>query len=109
MNLLEEMKRRLNLEIRPNSQDLEYLEAVIHRGELETLLALLQKHLGPAVKEPNKEPILPGDIEEIVEQLGGLRIDQSFYYRKEGQNVTYAALWPWQSNPDKITLKCGIG
>lgn len=107
MNLIEEIKEALSLEIRPNSQGSEYLEAVIHRKDLESLLSLLKRHLIPAVKEFGKDAILPEDIEEIVDQLGGLRIEQSFCYRKEGRTVTYAALWPWQSNPDKITLKCG--
>lgn len=107
MNLIEEIKESLVLEIRPNSQGSEYLEAVILHKDLELLHSLLKKHLGPAVKEANKESNLPEEIEEIVDQLGGLRIEQSFYFRRDEHNVTYAALWPWQSNPEKITLKCG--
>lgn len=108
MNLIEEIKETLSLEIRPNSKGFEYLEGVIHRKDLESLLSLLERHLGPAAKEAGREASLPEDIEELVEGLGGLRMEQYFYLRKEGRTVTYAALWPWASNPDKITLKCGI-
>lgn len=108
MNLVEEIRGTLRMEIRPNSRGALYLEAVFHSKDLEPLLSLLKKHLGEAAKAPYKEAILPEEIKAIVEPLGGVRIEQSFYYRKEGHHVTYAAIWPWQSNPDKFTLKCGV-
>jgi len=108
MNLIEEIKATLNMEIRPDSQESEYLEAVINKKDLELLHSLLRKHLGPAAKESGKEANLPEEIQKRVDELGGLRKEQSFYYRQEGHEVTYAALWPWESNPDKITLKCGV-
>jgi hypothetical protein len=108
MNLIEEIRATLNMEIRPDSQESEYLEAVINKKDLELLHSLLKKHLGPAAKESGKEANLPEEIQKRVDELGGLRKEQSFYYRQEGHEVTYAALWPWESNPDKITIKCGV-
>ncbi len=107
MSLIEELREALRMEIRANSQGLEYLEAVLDRKDLELLNSLLEKHLGPAAKESGKEANLPEEIKELVDSLGGLRKEQSFFYRREGDRVTYAALWPWESNPDKITLKSG--
>lgn len=108
MGLIDAIKEKFDLEVRPNSQGSEYLEAVIQRADLYSLASLLKDHLGQAVKEADRVSDLPEEIEEFVHQLGGLRIEQSFYYQKEGNRVTYAALWPWQSNPDKVTLKCGV-
>ncbi|MBS3920089.1 MAG: hypothetical protein KG012_14550 [Deltaproteobacteria bacterium] len=108
MNLIEEIKETLNMEVRPNSQGAEYLEAVINQKDLESLLSLLKKDLGPAAKESGKEANLPEDIQKMVDILGGLRKEQTFFYRQDGNKVIYAALWPWESNPDKITLKCGV-
>lgn len=108
MDLINRIKGMFNLEIRSNSRDSEYLEAVIQRADLESLASVLKEHLGPAAKEAGGESNLPDDIKELVDLLGGLRSEQSFYYRKEKEAITYAALWPWQSNPNKITLKCGI-
>lgn len=108
MNLIEEIKETLNMEVRPNSQGSEYLEAVINQKDLESLLSLLKKDLGPAAKESGKEANLPEDIQKMVDILGGLRKEQTFFYRQDGNKVIYAALWPWESNPDKITLKCGV-
>ena len=108
MNIIEEIKENLKIEIRPNSVGTEYLEAVFERSELESLQIKLTKHLGPAAKEPGEEATFPREIQEIVDGLGGLRIEQAFFFKRVGTIVSYAALWPWQSNPEKITLKSGI-
>jgi hypothetical protein len=107
-NLIKEVRRIPGIEIRPSSKEPEYFEAVINKGDLELLLSLLRKHLGPAAKEPGQEVKLPIEIQRGVNAWGGLRIEQSFFYRKEGKQVIFATLWPWVSNPDKITLKSGI-
>jgi hypothetical protein len=108
--MIEEIKERLRMEIRPNSQGFEYLEAVVRKNELEVLRSLLIKHLGPAAKEAGTEVNLPTEIERLVDSMGGLRIEQSFFYRKGDDNrILFAVLWPWESNPEKITLKAGVG
>jgi hypothetical protein len=109
MNLIEEIKQTLRMEIRPNSQGSEYLEAVINKKDLEFLFSLLKKHLGPAVKAPGKEANLSKEIQKTADSLGGLRIEQSFFCKQDGNKVMYAAIWPWQSDPGKITLKVGVG
>jgi hypothetical protein len=108
MNMFEEIKGTLRMEIRPNSQEPEYLEAVSNKKDLGLLKSLLKKHLGPAAKKPGKEANLPMEIQKMVDSFGGLRIEQSFFYREDGNQVIFAALWPWESNPNKITLKAGV-
>lgn len=108
MNLIEEIRKTVKMEIRATSHGTEYLEAVIRLEDLEVLRSLLRKHLGPATKESGKEVSFPQTIRELVDSLGGLRIDQSFFYKQEGGQVTYAAIWPWQSDPNRITLKSGV-
>jgi len=106
--MIDELKEALSMEIRPNSQGSEYLEAVIDMKDIELLNSLLKRYLGSAAKERGKEANLPKEIEEFVDSLGGLRKGQSFFYRQEGHQVIYAALWPWESDPTKITLKSGV-
>jgi hypothetical protein len=96
------------MEVRPNSQGLEYLEAVLQKKDLELLNSLLKKHLGSPAKEPGKEANLPTEIQTLVDSLGGLRNEQSFFYRQNGYKVTYAAIWPWKTNPNIMTLKSGV-
>ena len=108
MNLIEEIKKTVKMEIRSLSKEKEYLEAVFQRGDLESLQAVLTKHLGPAAKEPGTEKTFPREIQKKVDALGGLRAEQSFFYRSDGTKLMFAALWPWQSNPEKITLKSGV-
>jgi len=108
MTLIEEIKKTIRMEIRPNSQGSEYLEAVLQKKDTELLNSLLEKHLGPAAKDPEKEANLPKEIRKFVDSLGGLRKEQSFFYRQDGRRVIYAAIWPWMSDPNKITLKSGV-
>jgi hypothetical protein len=108
VNLLEEIQKTLRMEIRATSHGPEYLEAVIGLEDLEVLHSLLRKHLGPATKESGKEGSFPQSIRELVDSLGGLRIEQSFFYKQDGKQVIYAAIWPWRSDPNRITLKSGI-
>jgi len=108
MNMIEEIKKTIKMEIRQTSQRPEYLEAVLYKEDLELLNAILKKHLGPAAKDSGKEANLPKEIQELVDALGGLRNEQSFFYRQEGNQVMFAVIWPWQSNPGKLTLKCGV-
>ena len=107
MNIIEEIKGTLWMEIRPVSKGLEYLEGVVNKKDLELLNSLLKKRLGPAAKESGKAANLPKEIQELVDSLGGLRNEQSFFYREDGNQVIYAAIWPWKSDPTKITLKSG--
>jgi hypothetical protein len=108
MNLIKEIRKTVRIEVRATSHGTEYLEGVLTLKDLEVLRSLLRKHLGPATKESGKEVSFPQTIRELVDSLGGLRIEQSFFYRQDGKQVTYAAIWPWQSDPNKITLKSGV-
>ncbi len=108
VNLIEEIKKTVRMEIRATSLETEYLEAVITLEDLEVLRSLLRKHLGPATKESGKEVKFPQTIRELVDSLGGLRIEQSFFCKQDGKQVIYAALWPWRSDPNRITLKSGV-
>ena len=107
MSLIEEIKKGVTLEIRTISQNPEYLEAVLEKKDLLSLQSILTKHLGQAAKEAGKKAELKGKVQTLVDSLGGLRLGQSFYCRQEGNCVVYAALWPWESNPEKITIKAG--
>ncbi|MBP1696308.1 MAG: hypothetical protein H6Q41_1496 [Deltaproteobacteria bacterium] len=108
MNMIDEIRETFKMEIRPNSRGSDYLEAVMDTKDIELLNSLLKRYLGPAAKERGKEANLPKEIEELVDSLGGLRREQSFFYRQEGHQVVYAALWPWESDPTKVTLKSGV-
>jgi hypothetical protein len=106
MTLFEEIKKSVPIEIRTDSK--EYLEAVVTREGLDLLKPILTRYFGAPAKAPGEEATLPAHIVKLVASLGGLRQEQSFYYKEEKKRVVFAALWPWGSNPDKITLKSGL-
>ena len=107
MDLITEIRENLDLEVRPNSQGLEYLEAVVLKENLGLLISILRRHMGPALKEPGEEASLPVEIQELVDALGGLWINQSFFCKQDDRGVLFALLWPWESNSNKITVKAG--
>lgn len=108
MNFIDELKRSASLQIRPVSRESEYLEAVLASRDLAGVEAVLAKYLGPAHKVPGQEILFDDEMRSIVDQVGGLMIDQTLFYRIDGNRIQYAMLWPWQSDPSRITLKAGI-
>ncbi len=106
--MINELKAKLKMDIRPMSKGTEYLEAVINIEDLKLANSILTKHLGPAVKMPGKKADLPRDIQKFVDSIGGIRPEQSFFYSQAGGKITYCALWPWQTNSERITLKAGV-
>ncbi len=107
--MIEELRETLEMEIRSSPQEFNYLEAVITKNDLELLKSLLTKYLGPAAKGPGAKATFPKEIQGLVDAMGGLRMEQSFFYKqREDHQVLYAALWPWESNPERITLKAGV-
>ncbi len=107
MDMVKEIRDNVRMEVRPNSTSSEYLEAVIGKSNLELLQTVITKHLGRAAKEPGEEAEFSEEVKKVVDSLGGLRMEQSFFYRREDNRVVFAALWPWQSDPERITLKVG--
>lgn len=110
MGLIEEIKEAISLEVRVSPDVDLHFEAVFQSQDLDKLLSLLRKDMGEPLKPPGKNVRLPRDVQKIVNIMGGLRREQSFYMKKEAEDrYTYVALWPWESDPSKITLKIRKG
>ena len=86
-----------------------YLEAVILRQDLTRCCELLQGVLGPPLKDFGQSVTFEPRIQQVVAVIGGIRIDQCLFFAKgEDHQVAYAALWPWASEPNRVTLKVGL-
>ena len=91
----------------PPSQD--YLEAVLNRGDLPMCCELLVGVFGPPLKVFGEAAMLESSIESVVASVGGIRTEQCLFLQSiEGARAAYAALWPWASDPMRVTLKVGI-
>jgi len=110
MKVAEEIKGAIELDIRPFSDPDKYFEAVFQAKDLDTLAAIVRNNVGEPLKPPGKRAKLPKNVTALVSNIGGLRIEQSFYFKQEenGEYI-YVALWPWQSDSSKITVKIGKG
>ena len=110
MKLADEIKKAIELEVRPSEGEDNYFEAVLQSKDLDALLPILGQYVGNSMKSPGKRAKFPRDINKLVNSIGGLRPEQSFYFKQDDNGeYTYVALWPWQSDPSKITLKIGTG
>jgi hypothetical protein len=106
--MFKELKSKVPLELRPNSKGDEYLEAVVQNKDLEKLTEILVKYMGHPLKKAGKASTFKGEVQRVADSIGGVRDEQTFYYCDKDDAVYYAALWPWQSDPLRITLKAGM-
>jgi hypothetical protein len=97
------------VEVRQAAPDGTYFEGVITRSDLERCYQLLGDALGPAAKEFGKTVRFAKPAQAVVDHLGGIRPDQCLFLKEAThQPIAFAALWPWASNPDRITVKVGV-
>ena len=106
--LLEVIKGSIVLELRPTAHAESYLEGVLAREDLERCVQVLTDNLGPAAKPFDEEPKLQHDLQRMIDRIGGIRRNQCLFLKPLArQTFTYAALWPWTTNPQRVTLKVG--
>lgn len=109
MKIVDDIKGAMDLEIRTPSDSKEYFEAVFMSKDIVKLTSILKEGMGDPLKPAGKNVRFDRNIQKIVDLIGGLRREQSFYVKDEGAGrYMYVALWPWQSNPSRITLKTGV-
>ena len=106
--MFKELKAKIPMELRPTSKGEEYIEAVIEKKNLEALTQVLVEHMGHPLKKPGKRVAFKGNVQKVVDSIGGIRDEQTFYYCEKDDGTYYAAVWPWQSDPLRITLKAGV-
>lgn len=87
----------------------DYFEAVLLRQHLPQCLERLREALGAPVKAFDSKAAFKQRVQSLVSDLGGIREDQCLFVKElEGGQLGYAALWPWESDPTRVTLKVGI-
>ena len=107
--LIETLKTSIPMLVRSAPSTGDYLEGVLSRQDLARCAALLNDALGPAAKDFGQDAKLEPPVQRAIDARGGIRREQCLYVKSiaSGQ-VVYAALWPWASDPTRITLKVGI-
>lgn len=78
------------------------LEVVIAKADLKSLTAALESYFGPALKPEGVQP--SREANRYAEPYGGIRRDQTMYFRKQESALDIALLWPWGSG-DVLTVK----
>jgi hypothetical protein len=106
--MFNELIAKIPMEVRSNSKGEEYLEGVVQEKDLYALNEFLTQYLGHPYKKAGKPVAFSGNAKKAADSIGGLRDDQTFYFKETDEGIFYAALWPWQSDHSRITLKAGI-
>ena len=108
--LIGELKKAIRFtELRKAPATDEYLEGVLLREDLVRCCELLSTVFGPPLKEFGKPPAFPAATQKTVDAVGGIRANQCLYLAQKGaRDIAYAALWPWESDPARLTLKVGM-
>lgn len=107
--LIAALKQAVPLELRSAPDAPEYLEGVLARQHLKPCHELLVQHFGAAAKDFGKRAAFAGAAAKCVERVGGIQTNQClFLSMRDGRSAVYAALWPWSSDPMRVTLKVGI-
>jgi len=84
------------------AQTEDYFEAVISKSGLDPLHRILAGYFGPPLKPEGQSP--SGEANRRAKAYGGIRKDQTMYFRQDGDHSECALLWPWGGGV-RITIK----
>lgn len=83
-------------------EDSDYIEVVVAKTELAAMLTVLDSCFGPPLKPVGEDP--SDEANRYAEPHGGVRDNQTLYYRKNEKGHELALLWPWGSGLS-VTVK----
>lgn len=107
--LIVTLRRDIPMLVRTAPATGEALEGVLARQDLSRCCDLLKGTLGSPVKEFGQPVSLEPKLRKAVEKLGGIRVEQCLFLKAvDDQHGAYATLWPWASDPARVTLKVGV-
>lgn len=70
---------------------------------------ILRRSFGAPYKEKGHRALWMNFFERFVRDVGGIRRNQTLYKRPMGGAVIlYAALWPWATRPDRVSVRIGL-
>lgn len=98
--LLAEIQKLRREEQRSLTED--YLEIVVSKDGLDPLNKVLAGYFGSPLKPEGSAP--SGEANRHAKPYGGIRKDQTLYFRQAEGYSEYAFLWPWGSGT-RITIK----
>ncbi len=98
--LLAEIQKLRREEQRSLTED--YMEIVVSKDGLDPLNKVLAGYFGPPLKPEGSAP--SGEANRHAKPYGGIRKDQTLYFKKAEGYSEYAFLWPWGSGT-RITIK----
>ena len=96
-----------NIAKRPSDKSRSLIEVVSKGRDVKVLESELGTFFTSVTKPAGKAIPFMLRFSPVAKYLGGVRKEQSFYTKKSGAGEFYAALWPWQSTPENVTVHFG--
>ena len=78
-------------EVRFNLDD--YMEFVVQANAIDQVKIVLELYFGHEIDLGNQTTAREAVV--FVERWGGIRSDQTLYYRSDPDSTDYAMIWPW--------------
>ena len=102
------LKSTVPMEVRTADDSVAYLEGVLSKENLPRCVDVLNGSLGPPAKPFGEKGRFDRKMKRVVDGLGGILETQCLFLKPiASQQLAYAALWPWRSDPQRVTLKVG--
>lgn len=96
-----------NIAKRPSDKSRSLIEIVSKGRDVKVLESELGMFFTSVSKPAGKSIPFMLRFSPVAKYLGGVRKEQSFFTKKSGPGEFYAALWPWQSTPENVTVHFG--
>ena len=96
-----------NISKRPKDQSRSLIEIVSKGRDVKVLESELGIFFTSVSKPAGHSIPFMLRFSPVAKYLGGVRKEQSFFTKKSGSGEFYAALWPWQSTPENVTVHFG--
>lgn len=106
-DLRKKLQSRFTIDLQ-STPDLLYV-GVLATSMLPEIESLLAEVVGLPYKPRGQTAILKNFFDAFVKRVGGIRRSQSLYRREfDGEVSVYVALWPWESKPERVSLRIGF-
>lgn len=109
--LFEELRKKLRSGFQLDLQstpDLLFM-GVLATSTLPEIEKLLAEMVGAPYKPRGETAFFKNFFDAFVKRVGGIRRSQSLYRRDfEGEVTLYVALWPWESKPERVSVRIGF-
>ncbi len=108
LNLIKKINALPDTSMRFYEEDRSLYQATAIISNIGPLEKMLHSFFSVPIKPAGQTLPLKVRVNPVVRYMKGLKKDQTLYLKSIKTGKFYGALWPWQSDPDKIEIHLGF-